>query len=148
MANKRTLQVILAIIGLIAIITGLLGIIFGITDEFYEVNISHNIQGNIILDSNLRYFSGLWLGLGLVIFWLIPSIEQQKTVFRLIAGMIFIGGIGRVISMVSMGNPSPPFILFTVLELLFPLLIFWQNKISSSKAGLLPEGVSIVENSG
>jgi hypothetical protein len=119
---------------LIAIITGLLGLITGITDGFYGVNISHYTQGNIILDSNLRYFSGLWLGLGLIIFWLIPAIEQQKSIFRVIAGMIFIGGIGRVISMLSLGNPSPPFIVFTLLKLLFPLLILWQNKLSPSSA--------------
>ncbi|MBI4964105.1 MAG: DUF4345 domain-containing protein [Desulfomonile tiedjei] len=144
MAKKRILQAILAIIGSVAVITGLLGILFGIKDGFYEISFSHNIQGNIILDSNLRYFSGLWMGLGLVIFWVIPSIEQKKSIFRLISGVIFIGGIGRVISIVSMGNPSTPFILFTLLELLFPLLIIWQNKISSSEAGLLAERVGIL----
>jgi hypothetical protein len=49
--------------------------------------------------------------------------------------MIFIGGIGRVISMLSLGNPSTPFIIFTLLELLFPLLILWQNKLSPGEFG-------------
>ncbi len=131
MTAKRILQIILAVIGLIATMTGLWGMIVGLTDGFYEVSLGHYTQGNIILDSNLRYFSGLWLGLGLILFWLIPAIEQQKAMFRLIAGMIFIGGIGRVMSMMSLGNPSLAFIIFTLLELLFPLLILWQNKLSS-----------------
>ncbi len=130
---KRILQVILAIIGLIALITGALGIVAGMTTnfgDFYGVSVSPGIEGNIILDSNLRYFSGLWLGVGLILFWMIPSIERQKLVFRLVAGMIFIGGVGRVISMLSFGVPSPLFIAFVVLELLFPLLIIWQNRLS------------------
>ncbi len=130
---KRILQVILAIIGLIALITGALGIVAGMTTnfgDFYGVSVSPGIEGNVILDSNLRYFSGLWLGVGLILFWMIPSIERQKLVFRLVAGMIFIGGVGRVISILSFGVPSPLFIAFVVLELLFPLLIIWQNRLS------------------
>ncbi len=129
---KRILQIILAIIGLIALITGALGIVAGMTTnfgDFYGVSVNPRIEGNIILDSNLRYFSGLWFGVGLILFWMIPSIERQKLVFRLMAGMIFIGGVGRVISMLSFGVPSPLFIAFVVLELLFPLLIIWQNRL-------------------
>jgi hypothetical protein len=130
--SRRILQAILMIVGLILIITGLLGIIYGITDDFYGISMSSNIQGNIILDSNLRFYGGLSIGLGLIIFWLIPSLEKQKIIFRLISLMILIGGIGRVISMIMVGNPSTLFIIFTMLELLFPLLIFWQNKIAPS----------------
>jgi hypothetical protein len=132
MMYKRILQVILAVISLILIITGALGIIAGVTDnvgDFYGVSVSNSIEGHIILDSNLRFFGGLSIGLGLIMFWIIPSIERHKLVFRLIAGMIFLGGLGRVISMLSFGIPSPLFIIFALLELLFPLLIFLQNRI-------------------
>lgn len=132
---KTSLQIVLAVIGLIAVITGLMGILAGITSDFgdfYRVHVDAGMEGNIILDSNLRYFSGLWLGLGLTLFWMIPSIERQKIVLRLTAGMIFIGAIGRVISILSFGIPSPLFILFVVLELLFPLLIPWQNRVSQA----------------
>ncbi len=132
---KRILQVILAVIGLIAVITGALGVAAGITTnlgDFYAISVSPSIEGNIILDSNLRYFSGVWLGLGLILFWVIPSIERQKLVFRLLAGMIFIGGVGRVVSMLSFGTPSPLFVVFSLLELFFPLLIIWQNKLSQA----------------
>ncbi len=132
---KRILQVILAVIGLIAVITGALGVASGITTalgDFYGISVSPSIEGNIILDSNLRYFSGVWLGLGLILFWVIPSIERQKLVFRLLAGMIFIGGVGRVVSMLSFGTPSPLFVIFSLLELFFPLLIIWQNKLSQA----------------
>ncbi len=132
MMYKRILQVILAVISLILIITGAWGIMAGVTNNvgnFYGVSVSNTIEGNIILDSNLRFFGGLSIGLGLIMFWMIPSIERHQLVFRLIVGMIFIGGIGRVISMLNFGIPSPLFIVFALLELLFPLLILLQNRI-------------------
>ena len=127
--SRRILQIILAMIALLAIITGLVGIITGITNEFYSIS---NVKANVLLDSNLRYFSGLWLGLGLIIFWIIRSIEKQKIVLRLIFVMIFIGGIGRVFSMINVGIPPTLYIIFTFLEICSPILIFWQNKIAKS----------------
>ncbi len=135
MLSRRLFQAILAVIALVAITTGLLGVVVGLTDSFY-LNASDRTQGLVVLDSNLRYFSGVWLGLGFVIIWMIPSIERQKTVFRLAAGMIFLGAVGRVFSILSFGVPSLPFVMFTLLELLFPLLIFWQNALSHSAAEL------------
>lgn len=125
-------QVTLAIFGLNAAMTGLIGIVSGITPnlgDFYRVSVSNGIEGNIILDSNLRYFSGLWLGIGLTLFWMIPAPERQKTVFRLLSGMIFIGGVGRLISIMTFGVPSAVFVIFALLELFFPLLILWQNRM-------------------
>ncbi len=129
--EKRILQIIIAIVGVVPILTGLMGILPpGVSDKFYGISLNDTIQGNIILDSNYRYYSGLWFGLGVIMFWIVPSIEKQKTALRIISTMIFIGGIGRVMSMITFGIPPALFILFTVLELLFPLLILLQNRIS------------------
>jgi hypothetical protein len=122
------------IIGLVALVTGSLGIISGVDDDFYGVHISSAVQGNIILDSNLRYFSGVWLGLGIILFWIIPSIEKQKLLFRSLCLMIFIGALGRLISIMMIGVPSLLFVSFTFLELCFPLLILWQNKLNHADA--------------
>jgi hypothetical protein len=35
-----------------------------------------------VLDSNLRFLGGIWLGIGLAMLWLVPSIERQGTLFR------------------------------------------------------------------
>lgn len=123
---KRMLQALLIIIGLIALITGFMGFA-GIQDTYYAVTASPNIEGNIILDSNLRYFSGLWVGVGLMLVWIALTVEQQKQALRFAAAMIFLGGIGRVVSMISFGAPPILYVVFTALELAFPLLIFWHN---------------------
>ena len=71
----------------------------------------------MLLDSNLRFFGGTWLGLGLAVWCLIPAIEKRGSTFRILWGMIFLGGIGRALYMVFAGLPPAPFIDFTLLEL-------------------------------
>jgi hypothetical protein len=45
--------------------------------------------------------------------------------------MIFLGGVGRILSMQTFGIPSPAFIFFAGLELVFPLSLVWQGRLGS-----------------
>jgi len=126
------LQIILVLLGLTAILTGSLDMIPSEMSDLHQLTVK-NDEG-IILDSNIRYYCGVWLGLGIVLLLIIPSIEKQKTVFRAICLMVFIGAIGRTISMFAFGIPIAPFVVITVLEYLCPLLILWQNAIAKSNS--------------
>ncbi len=125
--ERRALQIVTAILGLVPVATGLIGM-SGISDPIYA---SMGLPANPLFDSNLRFFAGVWLGLGLAIFWLIPKIEQHTLLFRVIWGMIFIGGIGRIVSMLFVGLPPAPFIGFTILEIVgAPVFVIWQRRIA------------------
>lgn len=129
--NKKNLQIISFFLALIPIFTGLLGFL-GINDPIYKNMFLKN--NAVLLDSNLRFFSGVWLSLGIFFLSIIKNIDTEKNVFRMIWIAIFIGGIGRLISVVVYGFPPIPFIVFTILEILgAPFFIFWQNKISKNK---------------
>lgn len=108
--SRRALQIVSAVLGIVPVVTGLIGL-RGVADPLYApVNSPHVI----LLDTNLRFFSGLWLGLGLALLWLIPSIEKQTVPFRMIWGAIF-----------------APFVFFTLLEILgAPLFIYWQHRVA------------------
>jgi hypothetical protein len=125
--SRRALQVFSAVLGIIPVVTGLIGL-RGLEDPLYApVTTPHAI----LLDTNLRFFSGLWLGLGVALLWLIPSIERQTVLFRAIWGAIFVGGIGRLLSMVMAGTPPAPFVFFTLLEIVgAPLFIYWQHRVA------------------
>ncbi|MGO9703016.1 MAG: DUF4345 domain-containing protein [Xanthobacteraceae bacterium] len=125
--ERRALQIVTVILGLVPVATGLIGM-SGIGDPIYA---SMGLPANPLLDSNLRFFAGVWLGLGLAIFWLVPKIEQHTLLFRVIWGMIFIGGIGRIVSMLFVGLPPAPFIGFTILEIVgAPVFVIWQRRIA------------------
>lgn len=127
--SRRKLQIATAILALVPTITGLVGM-SGLSDPIYA---GLGLPRAPTLDSNLRFFAGVWLGLGLTAFWLLPRIERETTVFRVLWLMIFIGGLGRLISLVSTGVPFLPFIGFTVLEIVgAPLFVWWQYKVANT----------------
>jgi len=125
--DKRNLQIATAILAMVPVISGFLGMM-GLDDPLYK---SLNLPRDATLDSNLRFYSGVWLGLGLLAFWLIPRIDTESMLFRALWLMIFIGGLGRLISLFIVGLPFLPLVAFTLLEFVGPpLFIWWQHKIS------------------
>jgi hypothetical protein len=125
--KKKPLQIAMCALGVIPVVTGVLTLL-GQSDPIYS---SAGIPANTLLDSNLRFFGGLWLVLGLAVYWLVPRIEREAALFRALWLMIFAGGIGRLMSMVFLGQPPLPFVGFTVLEIVGPpIFIVWQSRLS------------------
>ena len=126
--NRRPLQIATAILACVPTITGLLGMM-GLDDPLYR---ALQLPRHATLDSNLRFYSGVWLGLGLAAFWLVPRIERETVLFRCLWLMIFLGGIGRLLSLLSAGMPFPPFVGFAALEVLgAPLFVWWQAQVAA-----------------
>ena len=76
--NKRPLQVVTALLGLIPVVTGAVAML-GVDDPLYA---SIGLPRSALLDSNLRFFAGVWVGLGIALLWVVPSIERQGTLFE------------------------------------------------------------------
>jgi hypothetical protein len=125
--GKRGLQIVTAVLAAIPVATGLIGLL-GVDDPLYA---AAGVPPIAVLDTNLRFFAGVWLGLGLALYWLIPTIERQTVLFRVLWGMVFIGGIGRLLSMTMLAAPPTSFITFTALEIVgAPLFILWQSRLA------------------
>ncbi len=128
--SKRIMQLILGLIGIFTLYTAYLGFAYGAVNWYYGFPDGQKYsKGLLLLDSNLRFYSGLWLGIGIIILWQIPRIARDKMTLRVIALFFFLGGIGRLISILTCGLPSYTYLAFVLLELGFPLLIFWQKSI-------------------
>ena len=129
--GKRLLQITTALLGLVPLLTGLITML-GVHDPLYS---AAGIPALPVLDSNLRFFGGVWLGLGIAILWLVPRIETETVLFRAIWGAIFLGGAGRLLSILLVGTPPIPFVGFTALELIgAPLFIYWQHRVAEAAA--------------
>ena len=127
--GKRLLQITTALLGLVPLLTGLITML-GVHDPLYS---AAGIPALAVLDSNLRFFGGVWLGLGIAILWLVPRIETETVLFRAIWGAIFLGGAGRLLSILLVGTPPIPFVGFTALELIgAPLFIYWQHLVAQA----------------
>ena len=93
---------------------------------------------NVAIDSDIRFLGAIWFSIGVILYWVIPAIDKQTTLFRLLIGGIFLGGLGRLSSALLIGIPPTQFIAAIALELIgMPLLLLWQS--------LLPKSDSLTE---
>jgi hypothetical protein len=131
MTNKRPLQITLYIVSAFVVLTGLLDVFAGIEglrtlDRFLPAPYR-------TIDTQVRFLGAIWLGFGVMLAWIIPNIEQQTMLFRLMMGAIFLGGLARILSLMTLGAPPLFFIGLMVLEIVgAPLLVFWQSRVSQT----------------
>ena len=129
MSSYRNLQIFTAVLALIPTLSGIVTLM-GVHDPLYT---ALALPDDPLLDSNLRFFGDVWLGLGLAVFWMLPRLSEQTALFRVVWGAIFLGGVGRLLSMSVVGLPPAPFIAFTLLEIVgAPLFVVWHARVVRS----------------
>jgi hypothetical protein len=122
--TRRALQIAVAIASLVPISAGLAGIVLG--------PVMLNVAAGADLDSHFRYLSGLLLGVGLGYASTIPRIETHEARFRLLTGIVILGGLGRLFSLLAIGMPSQVMAAALVMELLVtPALAMWQHAVAA-----------------
>lgn len=126
--ERRYLQRVVAVAGLVPVSAGLYGVLFGagLTGE----------QGlSVSGDSHYRYLSGLLLGIGLLFWSSIPSIEEKTGRFQLLTIIVVLGGLGRLIGLGITGIPSLTMLGALVMELVVtPVVCLWQLRVSRAVA--------------
>lgn len=122
---RRALQIVLAILSLIPLNFGLRGLIIGPVDIMPAEHI------NAAIDNVMRYQSGYYLSLFMLLWWMIPNIEKHTAVLRILTIAIFIGGLGRLVSYLTLGTPPPQMMAGMFLELGAPVLAVWQHLVAS-----------------
>ena len=121
--SRRALQIVIAIAGLVPVGAGLAGVVLG-------PRLAGLAAAPASLDSHFRYLSGLLLGLGLVFWAAIPTIERRGLLVRALTLIVFTGGIGRAVSLLAVGAPSGGMRLALVMELVVtPLICVWQFNV-------------------
>lgn len=128
MIEKRLLQVVVAIACIVPIVTGSTSILRG--PGFLD----HAVVP-VDLDSHFRYISGIFFAVGLWFTTCIPDIETKGARFRLLGSLVVVGGLARVVSLVSVGVPSKGHVFGLAMELgVVPLLMLWQAGLAKRMA--------------
>jgi hypothetical protein len=121
--GKRLLQIAVAVGSLVPIAAGGAGLLLGPT----------LVGGGDAreLDSHFRYLSGLLLAIGLAYATGVPGIERKRVRFLLLGGIVFVGGLGRLWSLLTVGAPSTVMLGALAMELaVTPLLTLWQLRVA------------------
>ena len=128
--EKRLLQLAVGLACLVPLAAGSVGIVHG-------PEMIRGVGGDVPtdLDSHFRYLSGLLLGAGIGFAACIPGIEGRTAPFRLLAFLVFVGGLGRLQSLVSVGVPGTGHLFGLAMELgAVPLLVLWQARVAGGAA--------------
>ncbi len=129
--SRKLLQIVLSILVLLPIGFGITGTFLGLRGFSWIFGLPiDTIEPN--LDSDFRFLAAVFFGIGMIIAWIIPHIEKQTAIFRIVTGAIFLGGIGRLISVFTVGYPTMLTWILIVIELVAPLFMWWQWTIAKT----------------
>jgi hypothetical protein len=122
--ERRLLQASVLLLALVPISAGAAGVVGG--PAFLGLERPWPAD----LDSHFRYLSGLFLAMGLGFWSCVPAIERRGARFRLLGGLVILGGLARLLSLLLVGTPSPGHLAGLTLELaVLPLLLLWQRRL-------------------
>ena len=122
---KRGLQIALGVFSLIPVAFAILGFVAG------AGRLSPNGVA-VDLDNQYRYFSGMYLVVAFMLWSIIPSIEKHGRTLFLVSAAIFIGGLGRVVSYMTMGAPAQDLVVGMGIELVAPVIfVLWQRTVAA-----------------
>ena len=86
---------------------------------------------SLAMDSHYSYLSGLLMGIGLGFWTTVPGIETKTNRFQLLTAMVFLGGLGRLYSLITVGLPDRMMLFGLAMELIVtPLLAVWQHAVA------------------
>jgi hypothetical protein len=122
--ERGLFKVVVLVATLVPIIAGAAGVLTG------PEMIKGVATGSPDLDSHFRYLSGLLLGIGFGFAVCVVNLERRAALFRALAFIVVLGGLGRLLGAALNGLPTTPHRFAFVMELLVvPLLIVWLNRI-------------------
>lgn len=122
--QQRALIIVLAVLGAVAVGSGLYGTILGPAWAPGGSPTSPSV------DSEYRFVNVFWLAAGASVWWSLFRLRERATVLRTMLVLAFVGGLARLLSVFVVGWPNPVFTGSMVLELgVVPLVLWWHVRV-------------------
>jgi hypothetical protein len=122
MALRRVFQTFLVAFGIIAIGISLAHLAVG------PEAIPGGSAVNPTSDGEDRFYAGFFGCYGVALLWCARGVERKQVYVNVLAGVLLVGGIGRLIALIIVGPPTPFFVAMLVLEMVLPLLMVLAAK--------------------
>jgi hypothetical protein len=125
-------RVSIASLGTAAVVIGGMIFLFGpaFTGELFAAGLSMVVPvsapvqlGGVDVDSEMRFYAALWVAYGLVMIRVSQLLPRRILLAQAMLGVFFVGGLGRVISSMTVGPPHPLFQVLMWIELAVPLIL-------------------------
>jgi hypothetical protein len=126
--ERRLLQWIVTALGLVPILAGAAGVLRG--HSAFDPGSAPSLD----CDSHAHYLSGLLLAIGLGFWSSVPDIDKRGDRFRLLTGLVLIGGFARLYGLARNGTPGLAMQAALIMELLVvPGLALWRERLDAGR---------------
>jgi hypothetical protein len=124
--KRILLQILLGIGGLLMVFRfGLPALVFGTTGPGPLGNrwLLPSQAATLLLDSDLRFFGAMMIGIGFVLFWAIWTVEALGSVIYILAAAVALGAAARIYARLTYGDPGTAGTIPVVIEVLIPIFL-------------------------
>ena len=122
--ERHLLQAAIVAAGFVPVLAGIAGALLG-------TSMTGEGEAGASIDSQVRFLSGLLLGIGLAYWEAIPRIERRGTRIRLLTAIVVLGGLMRLVGLVFIAVPSQTMLCGLAMELVVaPVLCLWQARVA------------------
>jgi len=120
--ERRALQGLILLVSLIPLVFGALGLALGLDRLVPDPAVD--------ADNVYRFLSGLYFTTGVLFVYVVPRLEEHTALIRILAAGVALGAVGRILSMVQVGEPRLLFKIDVGVELIIPLIVvLWQARL-------------------
>jgi hypothetical protein len=74
-----------------------------------------------VLDSQIKFWGAIWFGYGIILWRTSSRLRDDADLFRILYGILFLSGLGRLASALRLGLPGPQLTVAMGLELAGPV---------------------------
>ncbi|MBB5959763.1 hypothetical protein FHS29_006384 [Saccharothrix tamanrassetensis] len=126
----RVLKWLVAAMGVTCVAIGLFHIALGID------SVPGEDTAGATVDSRERFYNAIFLGYGLAWLWAARQSPVPAAAVRWLAGILLLGGVGRLLSMAVHGQPHWFQVALTVSEFVLPLVYFRLSGADERRVGV------------
>ena len=135
--KRIALQILLALGGLLMLFRfGLPALMYGSTGPgpFGNRWLVEGQTTTLLLDSDLRFFGAMMIGIGVMFFWVIPKVEALGSVIYVFATAVALGAAARIYARITYGNPGTAGTIPVVIEVVLPIFLIVLSYLDGKDA--------------
>ena len=143
--GARAFRTTVYLLALVPLLTGALNIGLGLQAQgLIGAQLSPDGFRDPLLNSQIRFYGAIWFGFGVLLWICLSDINKYALLLRGSLAIVFLGGVGRIASLIQFGFPSEAlstaFVIAVVaIEIIgMPLLLWWHSRVAG-KTTPIPE---------
>ncbi len=120
----RYLAIVVRVSAVIGMVFGAATIVFGpLLMASSGADFGRSVLTDPAFNSQLRYLGAVQAGSGVALWWTTGDLRDRTPMLRILAGTMFVGGLGRVLSSLLFGVGGWTNVISIIIELVLPVVV-------------------------